>query len=165
MFHYISDIPAAPAAYIAHPYTLLQTRRLVGRQAEVSLLTDWVAGKTRGFGNPRGWIFNLVAIGGMGKTAWTWKWFNEIAPTGNEAGGRAAPWSFYECVATFENFVFRPLAYVTGRAREDVQKTPFPATERRSCWRRWTDRRSCWCWTGWSASWSRMRAGRGAAGG
>ena len=25
-------------------------------------------------------IFNLVAIGGMGKSALTWKWFNDIAP-------------------------------------------------------------------------------------
>ena len=45
-FHYVSDIPAPPEAYIAHPYTLLQTHRLIGRQAELNLLTDWVAGKT-----------------------------------------------------------------------------------------------------------------------
>jgi len=42
-FHYVSDIPAPPESYIAHPYTLLQTHRLVGRQAELNLLTDWVA--------------------------------------------------------------------------------------------------------------------------
>ena len=33
-FHYVSDIPAPPEAYIAHPYTLLQTHWLVGRQAD-----------------------------------------------------------------------------------------------------------------------------------
>src|SRR6185436_19577059 len=27
-FHYVSDIPQPPEAYIAHPYTLLQTHRL-----------------------------------------------------------------------------------------------------------------------------------------
>jgi hypothetical protein len=42
-FHYISEIPTPPEAYIAHPYTLLQTHRLVGRQAELDRLTDWVA--------------------------------------------------------------------------------------------------------------------------
>jgi hypothetical protein len=40
-FHYIGDIPAPPQAYVAHPYTLLQTGRLIGRQAELKLLTDW----------------------------------------------------------------------------------------------------------------------------
>src|SRR6266702_3965215 len=39
-FHYVSDIPAPPEPYIAHPYTLLQTN-LVGRQGELNLLTDW----------------------------------------------------------------------------------------------------------------------------
>jgi len=31
-FHYVSDIPEPPEPYIAHPYTLLQTGRLIGRQ-------------------------------------------------------------------------------------------------------------------------------------
>ena len=69
-FHYVSDIPAPPEAYIAHPYTLLQTHRLIGRQAELNLLTDWVAGKRLGVSEtPKVSIFNIVAIGGMGKSA------------------------------------------------------------------------------------------------
>jgi hypothetical protein len=40
--HRKSSIPAPPAPYIAHPYTLLQLRDLVGRQAELNALTDWV---------------------------------------------------------------------------------------------------------------------------
>lgn len=39
-FHYVSDIPAPPEPFVAHPYTLLQTHRLVGRQPELNLLTD-----------------------------------------------------------------------------------------------------------------------------
>ena len=126
-FHYVSDIPAAPEAYIAHPYTLLQTHRLVGRQAELNLLTDWVAGKTLGVSEtPRVSIFNIVAIGGMGKSALTWKWFNEIAPQEMKPLAGRMWWSFYESDATFENFVIRALAYVTGRAREDVEKNVKP---------------------------------------
>ena len=126
-FHYISDIPAAPEAYIAHPYTLLQTHRLVGRQAELNLLTDWVTGKTLGVSEtPRVSIFNIVAIGGMGKSALTWKWFNEIAPQEMKPLAGRMWWSFYESDATFENFVIRALAYVTGRAREDVEKNTKP---------------------------------------
>ena len=126
-FHYISDIPAAPEAYIAHPYTLLQTHRLVGRQAEFNLLTDWVAGKTLGISEtPRVSIFNIVAIGGMGKSALTWKWFNEIAPQEMRPLAGRMWWSFYESDATFENFVIRALAYVTGRTREDIEKNTKP---------------------------------------
>ena len=41
--HRRTPIPAAPTPYIAHPYTLSQTRDLVGRQEELNALTDWVA--------------------------------------------------------------------------------------------------------------------------
>ena len=68
-FHYVSDIPAPPEAYIAHPYTLLQTKNLVGRQAELNLLTDWVAKPGSAVYAAR--ILNIVAIGGMGKSALT----------------------------------------------------------------------------------------------
>jgi hypothetical protein len=40
--HRKSSIPELPTPYIAHPYTLLQSRELVGRQAELNTLTDWV---------------------------------------------------------------------------------------------------------------------------
>jgi len=76
-FHYVSDIPEPPEPYIAHPYTLLQAN-LIGRQAELNLLTDWVA--KSGYKVYQARILSIVAIGGMGKSALTWKWFNDIAP-------------------------------------------------------------------------------------
>jgi len=126
-FHYVSDIPAPPEVYIAHPYTLLQTHRLIGRQAELNLLTDWVVG-----GRDVPWnvstarILNIVAIGGMGKSALTWKWFNDIAPQEIKPLAGRMWWSFYESDATFENFVIRALAYVTRRAKEDIEKNVKP---------------------------------------
>lgn len=91
-FHPPSFIPVAPAPYIAHPYTLLQTRDLVGRQRELNLLTDWVTKPD--LAEIR--LFHLVAIGGMGKSALCWKWFNDIAP--NELPKLAGWiwWSYYE---------------------------------------------------------------------
>jgi Domain of unknown function (DUF4062) len=77
-FHYVGEIPQPPEAFIAHPYTLLQTHRLVGRQPELNLLTDWVA--KPGSEIYQAHILNIVAIGGLGKSALTWKWFNDIAP-------------------------------------------------------------------------------------
>ncbi len=126
-FHYVSDIPAPPEPFIAHPYTLLQTHRLVGRQPELNLLTDWVAKPESAVYQAR--ILNVVAIGGMGKSALTWKWFNEIAPQEMKPLAGRMWWSFYESDATFENFVTRALAYVTRRPLVEVEQIPAPERE------------------------------------
>jgi tetratricopeptide (TPR) repeat protein len=126
-FHYVSDIPEPPEAFIAHPYTLLQTHRLVGRQAELNLLTDWVA--KPGTDIYAAHIMNIVAIGGMGKSALTWKWFNEIAPQEMKPLAGGMWWSFYESDASFENFVTRALAYVTRRPLTEVEQIPAPDRE------------------------------------
>ncbi|MEM8557456.1 MAG: DUF4062 domain-containing protein [Bacteroidota bacterium] len=123
--HYVSAIPQPPEAYIAHPYTLLQVRGLVGRQAELELLTDWVTGKR--YGDVR--IFNVVAIGGMGKSALTWTWFNEVAPQEMTPLAGRLWWSFYESDATYENFVTRALAYVSRRSLDEVSGMSFPEQE------------------------------------
>ena len=60
--------------------------------------------------------YSIVAIGGMGKSALTWTWFNDAAPAGDARRWPAGLWwSFYESDATFENFVTRALAYVSRR--------------------------------------------------
>lgn len=126
-FHYVSDIPDPPEPFIAHPYTLLQTHRLVGRQPELNLLTDWVARSDSDVYKAR--ILNVVAVGGMGKSALTWKWCNDIAPQEmNPLAGRMW-WSFYESDATFENFVTRALAYTTRRPLAEVLQIPAPDRE------------------------------------
>lgn len=122
--HYVRDIPTAPEPYIAHPYTLLQTGDVVGRRAELSLLTDWVAKPDSEVYQAR--ILNFVAIGGMGKSALTWKWFNEIAPQEMKPLAGRLWWSFYESDASFENFIIRALAYVSGRSREEIAKDTKP---------------------------------------
>lgn len=122
--HYVSDIPPPPEAYIAHPYTLLQTHRLVGRRDELNLLTDWVAKPSAPVYNAR--ILNVVAIGGMGKSALTWKWFNDDAPQEMKPLAGRLWWSFYESDAHFENFIIRALAYVTGQDRESIRHNVKP---------------------------------------
>ncbi|HEV7905794.1 MAG TPA: DUF4062 domain-containing protein, partial [Pyrinomonadaceae bacterium] len=126
-FHYISDIPEPPEAFIAHPYTLLQTHRLVGRQPELNLLTDWVAKPAATIYRAR--ILNVVAVGGLGKSALTWKWFNDIAPQEMSPLAGRLWWSFYESDATFENFVARALAYTTRQKLDEVQQIPAPERE------------------------------------
>ena len=126
-FHYISDIPQPPETFIAHPYTLLQTHRLVGRQPELNLLTDWVAKPSSAIYRAR--ILNIVAVGGLGKSALTWKWFNDIAPQEMTPLAGRLWWSFYESDATFENFITRALAYTTRRPLAEVQQIPAPDRE------------------------------------
>jgi hypothetical protein len=67
-------------------------------------------------------VFNfVVAIGGMGKSALTWKWFNDIAPQVlPDLAGRMW-WSFYESDARFENFLVRALSYVSQRPKEEIE--------------------------------------------
>lgn len=117
--HSVSAISKKPEPYIAHPYTLLQVRRLIGRKAELEMITDWVTKPE--FQDVS--IFNVVAIGGMGKSALTWTWFNEIAPQERQFAGRIW-WSFYESDATFENFITRSLAYVSGSSLEALKEMP-----------------------------------------
>jgi tetratricopeptide (TPR) repeat protein len=126
-FHHVSDIPARPEVFIAHPYTLLQTHRLIGRRPELSLLNDWVAKSDSD--NYQAHVLNIVAIGGMGKSALAWKWFNEIAPQEMKPLAGRMWWSFYESDATFENFVIRALAYVSQSSLDKVQKIPAPERE------------------------------------
>jgi tetratricopeptide (TPR) repeat protein len=123
-FHAVSIIPRPPEPYRAHPYSLLQTGKLIGRQAELTMLTDWVTGQ----GDlARIGLLAVVAIGGMGKSALTWHWFETIAEQEWPGGKRGKLegrlwWSFYESDAHFENFVPRALAYVLGRPEAEVRK-------------------------------------------
>ncbi len=119
-FHYVSDIPVLPEPYIAHRYTLLQTRDLVGRQAQLELLTNWVAHSKADIYSAH--ILNIISMGGMGKSALTWKWFNDIASHKMQPLAGRIWWSFYESDATFENFVICALAYVTQRPKEEFQQ-------------------------------------------
>lgn len=117
--HYVSDIPVPPEPYIAHPYTLLQVRRFIGREEELELLTDWVTGKQRLNDLP---MLTVVAIGGMGKSALTWTWFNDVAPQEMTPLVGRMWWSFYESDATVENFITRALAYVSCRPLNEVKQ-------------------------------------------
>jgi hypothetical protein len=125
--HRRSSIPAPPEPYVAHPYTLLQSRDLVGRQAELNALTDWVANPASLAFTAR--VFCFVAIGGVGKSALTWKWFNQIAPNEMKPLAGRLWWSFYESDADFENFLIRALCYVGGESEDAVRALPWADRE------------------------------------
>jgi len=108
-----SAAPNPPEVYVAHRYLLMQSGRLVGRRTELQELTRWVSDQ----GDPRygARVLSVVAVGGTGKSALTWAWFQEIAPrTMIPLAGRIW-WSFYEEDAGFTMFLARTLAYVSRR--------------------------------------------------
>jgi tetratricopeptide (TPR) repeat protein len=112
----VTALPMAPEPYVAHQYTLLQTEQVIGRDDEIHRLNDWIS-------DPAGArILNLVAIGGVGKSALIWKWFNErSADDAAPLAGRMW-WSFYESDAGFERFVTAALAYCGKRELAEVQQ-------------------------------------------
>jgi hypothetical protein len=103
-----------PEPFVAHQYTLLQTARVIGRGAELARLDDWV----RDPESAR--LLSLVAIGGMGKSALTWRWFHERAPQAMEPLAGRLWWSFYEADAGFDQFVTTALAYCGRRPLDAV---------------------------------------------
>lgn len=128
-FHRKTSIPAPPEPFVAHPYLLLQSRDLIGRQSELNEMTDWVADPKSKAYHAR--VFGLVAIGGMGKSALAWKWFNRIAPNEMKTLAGRLWWSFYESDADFETFLIRALCYVGGESEQAVRALPWPEREAR----------------------------------
>ncbi len=125
VFHYVSEIPKPPDAYTAHPYTLLPTAHMIGRKAQLDMLSEWITATDHDVR-----LLNVVAIGGMGKSAMTWKWYKDIAPgLLPNAAGRMW-WSFYESDAYWENFVIRTLAYVSKSPEGEIREITPPERER-----------------------------------
>jgi tetratricopeptide (TPR) repeat protein len=122
--HYVGAIPSPPEVYIAHPYTLLPSSQMIGRRLQLEVLSDWITERDH-----KVRLMNVVAIGGMGKSAMTWHWFSEIAPRLADFRGRMW-WSFYESDAHFENFVIRALAYVTDSPEGEIREIAAAERER-----------------------------------
>lgn len=127
----IRGIPLPPTEYIAHPYLLLQTPELIGRRSEIDLLNEWVS--NAGSDIYKKHIFSFVAIGGLGKSALTWQWFNELTPEKMEGLAGRMWWSFYDPNADFENFMLtRSHMSPIFRLRLFEKRCPRPK-ERRGC--------------------------------
>jgi hypothetical protein len=117
-----SSIPAPPDAYIPNPYALARSGDLINRQAELRLLTAWVNTPTSPSYEDH--VYCLIALGGMGKSALAWKWFDQVAPNEMEPLAGRMWWSFYESGATFENFLNLALCYVSEQNEQTVAALP-----------------------------------------
>ncbi len=88
----------SPLIFIPHPYP--EAPNFTGRKKERgAMLTKWLLEDTE---HP---LLSMVAIGGMGKSALTWRWLQEdVIGKGVEFDG-IVWWSFYEREATFQAFI------------------------------------------------------------
>jgi len=122
-------IPEPPAPYIAHAYPLLPRTGFVGRRSDLKFLDDWVLDPAAPHAHAA--VLSIIAIGGMGKSALTWHWFDQHVPENLPDLDGAIWWSFYERDATFESFVARTLAYTRRTSEDDVRAVYRSAESRR----------------------------------
>lgn len=126
-FHFVAEIPSPPQTYVAHRYSLLESSHVVGRARELDLLTRWIRRSDAELQAVR--ILVITAMGGMGKSALTWKWFSEMPAEDTARFAGRIWWSFYESDATYENFTARALAYVLRIPLSDALAIPMARRE------------------------------------
>jgi tetratricopeptide (TPR) repeat protein len=99
---------------IVNPYLLLKTKTgFVGRHDKLKQLNDWIL--TPENVNPTS-VFVIVSIGGNGKSALAWHWFNQVAPRVYNWAGRLW-WCFYGDAEalSYSRFITEAFCYVTGK--------------------------------------------------
>jgi tetratricopeptide (TPR) repeat protein len=107
----------ATAPNLVHPYPL--QANFTGRESERRELTAWLSDEE----HP---LYELVAMGGMGKSALSWYWLtHDVLPTADKNLDGVMWWSFYEPESSFAKFVDDALKYVSG---QPIDTAKFPAT-------------------------------------
>jgi len=98
-----------------HPYPL--QANFTGRVKEREELNAWLSDDE----HP---IYELIAMGGMGKSALTWYWVkNDVLKSADVKLGSVMWWSFYEGESSFAKFVDEALKYASGKPT-DVEQFP-----------------------------------------
>jgi tetratricopeptide (TPR) repeat protein len=103
--------PKPPVFYAVTPY--VGSAPFIGRNEDLARLDDW--GRS---GDP---MMVVEAIGGAGKSALTWKWVRDRAPTIIDGLAGRLWWSFYDGTASLTRFLEELLAYTTGQPLSEIQ--------------------------------------------
>jgi tetratricopeptide (TPR) repeat protein len=106
--------PELPPNFV-HPYPL--QANFSGRVKEREQLSSW-------FVEDEHPIYEIVAMGGMGKSALTWYWLRYDLLRSRQPGPDGVMWwSFYEGESSFTRFIDEALKYVSGKAI-DAERVP-----------------------------------------
>ncbi len=95
------------------PYSLLETKNLVGRENDIQNINAWLLEKSRP-------ILNIVAIGGMGKSVLSWYYLNKITPFQQRIFRSRIWWTFYQEKNNFNDFASTILSHL-----KNVNETEF----------------------------------------
>ncbi|MBI5934003.1 MAG: hypothetical protein HY867_09870 [Chloroflexi bacterium] len=102
--------PSTSKWFYGHRYGDLAT--FTGRETELKILDEWL-------GNDKDNLLMLRALGGFGKSALAWTWFNRVDraqwPT-------AVWWSFYEKESGFESFLSETLKHLGVEVKESARQ-------------------------------------------
>ena len=111
-------IPKPPAFYAEPDY--IGSHKFVGRESQLQDLDDWARAA-----DPTNLLL-FEAIGGNGKSMLTWEWSTKyVTKVRSDWAGRFW-YSFYDRGAVMADFCRSALAYMTGRALEELEKMRTP---------------------------------------
>lgn len=96
--------------FFGHRYGDLES--FTGRTAELKILNDWL-------NNDKNNLLMIRALGGFGKSALAWTWFNSVD---REKWQTAVWWSFYEKESGFENFLSETLKHLGVEVKESARQ-------------------------------------------
>jgi tetratricopeptide (TPR) repeat protein len=96
--------------FFGHRYGDLAT--FTGRETELKMLNEWL-------GNDKDNLLMLRALGGFGKSALAWTWFNRVD---REQWQTAVWWSFYEKESGFESFLAETLKHLGVEVKESARQ-------------------------------------------
>ena len=96
--------------FFGHRYGDLDS--FTGRAAEIDMLNAWLS-------NDKDNLLMLRALGGFGKSALVWTWFNCVQ---REQWQTAVWWSFYEKESGFESFLSETLKHLGVEVKESARQ-------------------------------------------
>jgi tetratricopeptide (TPR) repeat protein len=108
-----ASIPAKPKPshwFYGHRYGDLAT--FTGRETELKMLNEWLR-------NDKDNLLMLRALGGFGKSALAWTWFNRVD---REQWQTAVWWSFYEKESGFESFLSETLKHLGVEVKQSARQ-------------------------------------------
>ena len=106
--------PQAGSRRLFTPHRYEGRTTFVGRAHELEALDRWAQSDKR--------VLELVAVGGQGKSALAWRWFNDRAIAAIPDFAGALWWSFYESDGVMSRFLTSALHFLGGRPLADVER-------------------------------------------
>ena len=109
----LPKLPVTQQTRLCKPHQYEIKTAFVGRADELKRLDAWAQSADR--------VLEVIAIGGQGKSALTWEWFNTRAQTTlpNFAGGLW--WSFYESDGAMSRFISTALRLLGGLSADKIE--------------------------------------------